>query len=141
MSSSPISLQRSKIMSAIGSRNTRPEMLVRRALYRAGFRFRLHDRALPGCPDLVLKKYGAIIDVRGCFWHAHTCSIGHQPKTNMRYWTSKLAKNVDRDIRNESLQILLGYRVTTVWECEIATDELLANKIFEIAAWLESGQT
>lgn len=131
--------QRSKIMRAIASRDTRPEMLVRRALHAAGFRFRLHVKELPGKPDLVFPKYMAALEVRGCFWHSHCCPVGHTPKTNKTYWVPKLTRNRERDERNEQLLTQRGYRVKAVWECQVSTDERLANTICDIAAWLEAG--
>jgi len=87
---------RSVMMSRIRSKDTKPEMLVRKALHRLGFRFRLHGRDLPGRPDIVLPKYQVIIQVKGCFWHGHTCIDGRMPKSNREYWVPKLLRNKER---------------------------------------------
>lgn len=110
---------RSKQMSLIRSKDTKPEMLVRRTLHRLGFRFRLHVRSLPGCPDIVMPKYGKIIEVKGCFWHGHTCRGGRLPKSNRAYWIPKLLQNCQRDRSNERKLRLLGWSVHSVWECRL----------------------
>lgn len=105
-------------MSKIRSGDTKPEMIVRRLLFASGFRYRLHVRNLPGVPDLVLPKYGAVIFVHGCFWHAHEgCPRATVPKTNERFWREKLARNKARDetVRRELLES--GWRILTIWEC------------------------
>ncbi len=106
-------------MSRIRSKDTKPEMLVRRALHGLGFRFRLHVRTLPGCPDIVLPKHGTIIQVKGCFWHGHTCRDGRFPRSNSAYWTPKLLKNASRDRLNERKLRRLGWSVRSVWECRL----------------------
>lgn len=107
-------------MAGIRGRSTRPEMLVRRFLHRAGLRYRLHDPNLPGRPDMVFPKHRAVVEVRGCFWHQHAgCRFAYTPKSNTDFWTSKLAENVARDRRNETKLRALGWRVLVVWECEI----------------------
>src|SRR5271157_2151848 len=93
--------ERSAMMSRIRSKDTKPEILVRKALHRLGFRFRLHIPDLPGHPDIVLPKFGTIIQVKGCFWHGHTCRDGRLPKSNREYWVPKLLRNKERDIANE----------------------------------------
>jgi DNA mismatch endonuclease (patch repair protein) len=110
---------RSALMARIRSKNTKPEMLVRSALHRLGFRFRLHMRGLPGCPDIVLPKYSTIIQVKGCFWHWHTCRDGKIPKSNRAYWAPKLLKNRERDRSNECKLRRLGWSVHSVWECRL----------------------
>jgi DNA mismatch endonuclease (patch repair protein) len=108
-------------------------MLVRMALHRLGFRFRLHARGLPGCPDIVLPKYGTIIQVKGCFWHGHTCRDGRLPKSNRGYWVPKLLRNKERDISNDRKLRRMGWSVRNFWECRICTlnqeglDELLSR--------------
>lgn len=110
--------QRSRNMASIGSRNTRPEMLVRSAVHRMGFRFRLHVRTLLGSPDLVLPAHRKVIFVDGCFWHCHRCRFGMvKPATNADFWAEKRKKNVERDRRNRRLLRQQGWDVLTVWEC------------------------
>lgn len=108
---------RSAIMSRIRSKDTKPEMLVRKALHRLGFRFRLHVRELPGKPDIVLPKYQTVIQVKGCFWHGHTCIDGRLPKSNRDYWVPKLLRNRMRDISNDRKLRRLGWSVRNLWEC------------------------
>src|SRR5690554_3756341 len=108
-------------MSRIRSKDTKPEMLIRRGLHRMGYRFRLHDNRLPGRPDLVLPKYRTVIQVRGCFWHQHDsphCPDSRLPKSRKDYWHSKLTRNRERDIMNDQLLDSLGWSVLVVWECE-----------------------
>ena len=93
--------QRSRIMSKIRSRNTKPEIVVRKYLHSLGYRFRLHDKKLPGKPDIVMKKHKTAIQVRGCFWHKHGCKFSNVPKSNKSYWTPKLKKNKERDKQND----------------------------------------
>ena len=108
--------ERSANMSRIRSKDTKPEILVRKALYRLGLRFRLHVRGLPGCPDIVLPKYRTVIQVKGCFWHGHTCLDGRLPKSNRDYWVPKLIGNREQDIANDRKLRRLGWSVRNVWE-------------------------
>ena len=110
---------RSEQMSRIRSKDTKPEMIVRRTLHGLGFRFRLHVRSLPGCPDIVLPKYKTVIQVKGCFWHGHHCRGGRIPKSNLTYWIPKLAQNRRRDRSNEQKLRRLGWSVLSVWECRL----------------------
>jgi DNA mismatch endonuclease, patch repair protein len=111
--------ERSANMSRIRSKDTKPEMLVRKALFRLGFRFRLHVRGLPGRPDIVLSKYQIVIQIKGCFWHGHTCPDGRLPKSNRDYWVPKLLKNRERDISNDRKLRRLGWSVRNLWECRV----------------------
>lgn len=112
--------QRSKMMSKIASKNTIPEMIVRKSLHSRGFRYRLHDNKLPGKPDLVLPKYKTVIFVHGCFWHAHEgCKFYRMPKSNTDYWKKKIENNISRDIKNRKALQELGWNVIVVWECEL----------------------
>ena len=112
--------KRSAVMRAIKSTNTKPEIALRKALHRLGFRYRLNVKDLPGKPDLVFPKYGAVIFVHGCFWHGHRCKRGNRtPKTNRAYWTEKIARNKARDKKNKAALKRLGWRVITVWECQL----------------------
>lgn len=119
-------------MSAIRGKDTRPELVLRRALHQLGFRYRLHVRALPGNPDIVLPKYRAVIQVRGCFWHRHTCRDGHLPKSRQEYWEQKLCDNKARDRRNDRALRKLGWVVIIVWECQLATKVKLERQIVRI---------
>ena len=111
--------QRRLNMSRIRSRDTTPEILIRKGLHAAGFRFRLHRPELPGRPDLVLPRYRTVIFINGCFWHAHGCHISRMPDTRQEYWKPKLERNVARD--REALDALhaAGWRVVRVWECAL----------------------
>lgn len=110
--------QRRRNMQAIRSKHTGPELLVRKFLHRRGFRYRLHDPTLPGQPDIVLKRFGAVVFVHGCFWHRHGCSRSVLPKSRESYWYPKLANNVRRHKQRLCELDKLGWRVITVWECE-----------------------
>ncbi len=112
---------RSALMARIRGTNTKPELLVRSALHRAGFRFRLHARRLPGRPDVVLTKHRVAIFVHGCFWHRHGCSLASMPSTRRAFWEAKFAANVARDRRTARALRRLGWRVLTVWECSLRT--------------------
>ena len=112
-------------MSGIQSKNTKPEMLVRRYLHAQGFRYRLHTRELPGSPDLVLPKYRVVIFVHGCFWHRHaSCRFATQPSSNIERWETKFQINVERDARNVAALQATGWRVLVVWECELKREPL-----------------
>lgn len=114
--------QRSKNMSAIRSKNTKPEELVRKDLFSQGFRYRKNDARLPGKPDIVLPKYKTVIFVNGCFWHAHKgCKYFVWPKNNAEFWKNKISGNVERDKHNVESLTTAGWRVITVWECELKT--------------------
>jgi DNA mismatch endonuclease (patch repair protein) len=112
--------KRSDVMSKIGSKNTKPELILRSALFKKGFRFRVHRKDLPGKPDIVLTKYQTVIFVHGCFWHYHKdCREGRIPSTNSNFWKTKLLKNVEKDERNTKVLREMGWKVIVVWECEI----------------------
>ncbi len=114
--------ERSRCMAAVKSKDTRPEMLVRRYLHAQGFRFGIHNSKLPGSPDLVLRKYKTVIFVNGCFWHGHEgCKFFRLPKTNVEFWQTKILRNMERDIRTAAELAAKGWRVITVWECELKT--------------------
>jgi DNA mismatch endonuclease (patch repair protein) len=112
--------QRHRCMSRIRGKNTRPEILVRKGLHARGFRFRLHDRKLPGSPDLVLPKWGVAILVNGCFWHGHKgCRYATRPKSNEEFWSTKIARNIHRDEVTAAHLEGRGWQVITIWECEL----------------------
>lgn len=111
---------RSRMMAGIGSRDTVPELVLRRALHARGLRYRLHDRSLPGTPDMVFRRFGAVCFVHGCFWHRHIgCPYTTIPATRKEFWQAKFHANVSRDRRNQHHLIEAGWRVTIVWECEL----------------------
>jgi DNA mismatch endonuclease (patch repair protein) len=111
--------QRSFNMSRIGAANTAPEMSVRRIVHGMGYRYRLHQRKLPGCPDLVFASRRKVIFVHGCFWHHHDCRFGQvQPRTHATFWREKIAGNVARDTRNAKMLNALGWSAMVIWECE-----------------------
>lgn len=124
------------MMAGIRSAHTRPEMVVRKALHRRGFRYRIQGRGLPGSPDIVLVRHKAVVFVHGCFWHRHAdCAKAATPKSREAFWQAKFTANVDRDQRNITALISLGWRVAVVWECATAarTVEATAETLGE---WL-----
>ena len=135
---------RSFNMSQIHSTDTSLEVKVRKYLFSMGFRYRKNDRRYPGKPDIVLPKYKTVIFINGCFWHMHEgCRYAVWPKSNTEFWTPKLRKNKERDARNTSMLETMGWKVITVWECELRKNVFekrmknLCNEILE--ATLRSG--
>ncbi|HVZ99151.1 MAG TPA: very short patch repair endonuclease [Caulobacterales bacterium] len=126
--------QRRRIMQAVGTKDTGPELIVRSALHRAGLRFRLHRRDLPGSPDLVFASRRVAVFVHGCFWHGHKCSKGRMPKSRIDYWGPKIAKNRERDARNVRRLRRLGWTAITVWECDIGKAGFLHKLVTRIAS-------
>jgi DNA mismatch endonuclease (patch repair protein) len=116
-------------MKAIRDKNTTPERTVRSMLHRSGFRFRLHRRDLPGRPDIVLPKHRTVVMVNGCFWHSHSCSAGHLPKSREDYWKPKLARTVERDRVNHAALQAAGWQVLVVWECELKDPSRLESRL------------
>ena len=132
---------RSHRMALIRSKNTQPELIVRRLLYRLGFRFRLHRRDLPGVPDIVLVSRKKAIFVHGCFWHAHTnCTIANRPKSRRLFWDEKFSRNKARDLANENRLRDAGWDVLTVWECETKKLEVLKRKVLKTLAPIPSAK-
>lgn len=129
---------RSMNMSHIRSQNTKPEEIVRKYLFSKGLRYRKNVRKLPGCPDIVLKKYKAVIFVNGCFWHKHDCGRFVWPSSNAEYWSKKINRNVERDAQNIALLTEQGWRVLIIWECQLKKNvaeqnlKMLYDKIIEI---------
>jgi len=145
--------KRSNVMSKIKSTNTKPELMLRKFLFSKGMRYRINYKKLPGKPDIVFTKYKTIIFVNGCFWHGHeNCKIAHLPKTNTDFWQNKISRNIERDNKNVQNNILLGWKVLVIWECEInknnleniynrildAISEDLENKTFKITLYTEN---
>jgi len=121
---------RSAHMGKIRSKDTKPEMLLRRLLHQAGYRYRLHDRTLPGKPDLVFPGRKKVIFVNGCFWHGHSCPGGQRlPKSNTDFWASKRLRNQERDSAQRAKLLATGWRYLDVWECEVLAggDDLLLH--------------
>lgn len=132
---------RSRMMSGIRGKNTKPELLIRKGLHAAGFRYRLHSARLPGKPDLVFPKYQAVIFIHGCFWHGHGCHLFRMPSSNTAFWQEKIAGNIARDrLAVERLE-QSGWRIATVWECALKgkTRRKTDGVIADIAGWLAGG--
>jgi len=121
--------KRSEIMSRIRSRNTKPEMCLRRLVHSMGFRFRLHRPDLPGRPDLVFPRHRKVIFVHGCFWHRHGCRRTSTPATNREFWEKKFSRNTQRDQENLNSLDAAGWRTLVVWECELKDIDSLIEKI------------
>ena len=130
---------RSRMMANIKGKNTRPEMTVRSLLHHQGFRFRIHDRSLPGTPDLVFKKYRAVIFVHGCYWHRHEyCRLASTPKQNKGFWRKKFDANICRDGIVYFKLKYLGWRTAIIWECAIRDKTHLPDYIETLMVWLKS---
>ena len=129
------------MMAAVRSRNTGPELTIRRALHGRGFRYRLHDPNLPGKPDIVLRRFRAVVLVHGCFWHGHDCPLFRIPGTRREFWEAKIGRNRERDAEVREALRMVRWRSLTIWECAIRgtrsrkPDELLDG----ISRWLEAG--
>ena len=127
-----VSEQRSRNMSAIKSKNTKPEITVRKLLHSMGYRFRLHRKDLPGSPDIVLPKYKTVIFVHGCFWHRHkNCKYASTPKTRQEFWEAKFRENINRDKLNQENLSSKGWKIIIVWECEIKDKDFDLNRLFK----------
>ena len=113
---------RSALMSKVRNKHTKPELIVRSRLHHAGFRFRLHDKSLPGTPDLVLKKHRTAIFVNGCFWHGHGCKKSKLPATRTEFWQAKIERNKARDAQQKRALTQQGWAVFTIWECKLEGD-------------------
>ena len=133
---------RSRIMASVGQKNTVAETALRCALHEAGLRYRLHDRKLPGSPDLVFPRYRVVIFVHGCYWHSHGCYKSTVPKSRREFWQEKFEANRERDERNVRLLRDQGWRVLTVWECVLKgkTAEPAEVVAEAVKVWLESDQ-
>jgi len=123
---------RSRMMAGIRAKNTKPELLARSYLHRRGLRFRLHVKTLPGKPDIVLPKYRAAVFVHGCFWHHHPgCKYAYVPNSRSDFWMQKLTHNVARDREKTSMLIKSGWRVFTVWECELRKGTVRLDALYD----------
>jgi DNA mismatch endonuclease, patch repair protein len=120
--------ERSRIMALVKSKDTRPEMTVRRLVHAMGFRYRLHVESLPGKPDLVFPRLKKIINVHGCFWHMHSCKRCRIPSSRREYWVAKLKRNAARDRRTRSALVRCGWEVLVIWECRISRANLLRTQ-------------
>jgi DNA mismatch endonuclease (patch repair protein) len=122
---------RSRMMSGIRAKNTKPELLVRKYLHNRGLRYRLHAKELPGKPDLVLPKFNAVVFVHGCFWHQHSgCKYATKPNSREQFWANKLSENVARDTYQIAALGELGWRVFIVWECELREESARLNLLY-----------
>ncbi|MGA9795910.1 MAG: very short patch repair endonuclease [Rhizomicrobium sp.] len=134
---------RSRMMSGIRGKNTKPELLIRKALHAAGFRYRLHVKDLPGKPDIVLPRYNAVIFVHGCFWHGHDCHLFRWPRSREEFWQKKLAGNRANDAKHLVSLREAGWRVLTIWECSLKGKTRLAadKRSRRVIKWLQSRST
>jgi len=133
------SATRSRMMSGIRGRNTKPEILIRSLLHRHGFRFRLHARDLPGKPDIVFPRYHAVIFVHGCFWHGHDCPLFKWPATRPEFWREKIGRNRANDHKAMEALLAKGWRVGIVWECAIRGAGKNVERVAQrLADWLRS---
>lgn len=121
--------KRSEMMSRVRSKHTQVELTVRRFVYSLGFRYRLHAKDLPGCPDIVFRRRKKVIFVHGCFWHAHGCKKGQLPKSNLDFWGPKLSANVNRDLKAIGELERSGWNVLVIWQCELKDLPVLKMKI------------
>ncbi|WP_100638953.1 very short patch repair endonuclease [Marinobacter salexigens] len=129
---------RSRMMSGIRGKNTKPELVIRQALHAKGFRYRLHRKDLAGRPDIVLPRYRAVIFVNGCFWHGHSCHLFKWPATRPDFWRAKIEANQARDRKNIDTLLGQGWRVFVLWECSIkgAAAKSFAPVIDDLSAWI-----
>lgn len=121
--------RRSALMSRVRQRDTGPELLVRKLLHARGWRYRLHDRKLPGSPDLVFPRLRKVVFVHGCFWHGHECKLGRPPSSRSEYWIPKIKANLERDERALGNLRELGWDAAVVWQCETKDRDTLLHKI------------
>lgn len=132
---------RSRMMAGIRGKDTRPELLIRKGLHAAGFRFRLHAKDLPGHPDIVLPKHRAVILVSGCFWHGHDCHLFRMPGTRREFWEAKIRRNTERDAEVRSALSALGWRHMSIMECALRGRTKLppGEVIAACSTWILSG--
>ncbi|MEN8412317.1 very short patch repair endonuclease [Acinetobacter bereziniae] len=132
---------RSRMMANIRDRNTKPEIKIRQALHAKGFRYRLHDKKLPGKPDLVLPKYKAVIQINGCFWHGHSCPLFKWPSTRVEFWQNKIGGNIKRDQLNTEKLLEQGWRVLIWWECNTRNREVFEVSVEKAIMWLRRNES
>lgn len=128
------------MMSGIKDRNTKPELKIRHGLHKAGFRYRLHDKKLPGKPDMVFPRYNAVLFINGCFWHRHECHLFKWPQTRREFWKNKIAGNVANDSKKLRMLRDSGRRVGIVWECALKGKTRIPEEVTiqRLAGWLKS---
>jgi DNA mismatch endonuclease (patch repair protein) len=132
---------RSRMMSGIRGRNTKPEVLIRSLLHRNGLRFRLDARDLPGRPDIVLPRFRAVVFVHGCFWHGHGCPLFKWPQTRPDFWRDKIGRNRSNDRRAVDALLERGWRVAVIWECALrGANRDVAGVIGRLTGWLHDGE-
>lgn len=131
------------MMAGIRGKNTKPELLVRKALHARGFRYRIHCKDLPGNPDMCFPKYRAVIFVHGCFWHGHDCHLFRWPKTRPEFWSAKIARNREMDGSAEQRLMSEGWRMANVWECALKgkTRLPLEDVVASLERWLQSDES
>lgn len=133
--------KRSEMMSGIRSKNTKPEIIVRKALHKQGFRFRLHQTGLPGKPDLVFRKYNAVIFTHGCFWHGHDCPLFKWPSSRPDFWKKKINRNKNKDKESSEKLLDENWRVMIIWECALkGSGKILLEKIISSAIKFLTGK-
>lgn len=133
---------RSRMMAGIRSRNTKPELVIRKGLFASGYRYRLHEKRLPGKPDLVLPKYRAVVFVNGCFWHGHGCHLFKWPTTRKKFWNDKINGNRKHDRAVRASLVRAGWRICTIWECAVKgqSDREIDRVVMRCARWLPGKQ-
>lgn len=131
---------RSRMMSGIRGKNTKPELIIRKELHKKGFRYKIHDDKLPGKPDIVLPKYNSIIFINGCFWHGHMCHLFKYPNTRKEFWFMKINNTKEKDLENINALLKAKWRVLLIWECAYkGTRKLPIDKLIEkISKWINS---
>ena len=127
---------RSRMMRSVRQRDTLPEVRLRRALHKLGFRYRLGRRDLPGSPDIVFPRFKAVVFVHGCFWHGHDCRFATVPKTRPEFWEAKFEANRQRDARVVRKLVAAGWRVLTLWECALKSDQAAQTAAVYVSSWL-----
>lgn len=130
--------KRREMMAGIQGKDTKPELLIRKAIHRKGFRYKLHDKSLPGKPDLVFPKYKAVIQIHGCFWHLHDCHLFKWPSTRPEFWQNKISGNKKRDLDNMERLQKLGWRILVIWECALRGKyrKSIDDVVDQIISWL-----
>lgn len=134
---------RSRMMSGIRGKNTKPELALRRQLHALGMRYRLHSKKLPGHPDMVFQKWRTVVFVHGCFWHLHGCRLSKMPTTRREFWNKKLSGNRARDAKTIAMLLDAGWRCVVVWECALrgkSGRENLPDLANKLATWIRGGK-